>query len=200
MIGIEELKGKIEGLIKQYAPFITSSFDSFSVDKFSTYFEGGARAYLFKWKPGSPTSGIVNISDDYIYLVKASSIPQSSVEEIVTEYQHLNFKMGGKRVFDDWTLSFLVDIKSKIRGDFEKWMNGITQVGKDNIFIQHYLSEYTSTQDFYMLDGDGLDILHVTLFDAWPKTIGPVTMDYSSQDFAQFDVTFSYLYHEIKNV
>jgi hypothetical protein len=47
------------------------------------------------------------------------------------------------------------------------------------------------------LDLNGDKLLNVKLINAWPKSIGAITLDYSATDIAQFDVTFSYNQHVI---
>jgi len=187
---------------------------TFSVDAFADYFQGGAKAFLFMWEPDMPTD-IVSSAEQKKrrYLVRSSTLPQSSVEELVVEYQGLNYKFGGKRSFEDWNITFNVDINAKIRYEFEQWMQKIHEVNdktdfdNDSVINRHLYpgkdpgassgkEGYFSTQTFKMLRGDGSDLIVIKLYNAWPKVIGPVTLDYSTQDFAQFEVTFSYMYHE----
>jgi len=168
------------------------------LDTFATNFNGGARAYLFEWVPNT-SLGIMNEKDKF--LVTASKVPATVIEPIVIEYQQVEFKFGGKKKFDDWTLSFNVDNAAEIRKKFEKWYNKIHQVEKDG-FSHKYLKDYKSDEEFHMIGKSSLlssidTILTVKLIDAWPSSIGEITMDYSDQNFAQFDVTFSYQYHII---
>jgi hypothetical protein len=173
------------------------SDDKFSIDNFSAYFEGGARSYLFMWEPGSPLISPTLLNNDFRYLVRASKVPATTIEEINIEQQGINFKMAGKKSFDSWTVSFNVDKNAYLRIKFEEWSNFIQEVNTEGI-SNKYWDDYTSTQEFKMLDGGGDPILNIKLYGAWPKTIGEITMDYSNQDFAQFDVEFSYLYHIIE--
>lgn len=167
-----------------------------TIDEFSFYFRGGAKSYLFEWIPNAPAS-ISSFVRDYKYLVRSTSIPSTTIEEITVNYQQVDFKMGGKKIFDDWVVSFNVDKDANIRVSFEEWSNLIHSI--ENGFFNHKLFDnYTSNESFHMLNGKGETILNITLYHAWPKSISPITLDYSSQDFAQFDVTFSYMYHEIK--
>lgn len=178
----------------------------FSIDNFITEFQGGAKSFLFVWEPQ-----ILNADGNSIdeqskrkrrYLVRSSSFPASNVEEIIVEMQGLDFKMGGKRTYEDWNLQFNVDVDGKIRKEFEEWMQGIHKVtDKENKHF--YLDHYSSTQTFKMLKSDGSfsdPLLEIKLYNAWPKSIGPIALDYSSIDFAQFDVTFSYQYHTISDI
>jgi hypothetical protein len=48
------------------------------------------------------------------------------------------------------------------------------------------------------LDYNGTPINEVHIVDAWLKSISEVSLDYSAQDVAQVEITFTYLYHEFK--
>jgi len=181
----------------------------FDIEAFSIQFDGGARAYLFEYAPN--IKGIAYNEDNKIY-VKATSLPSTSIEEHMIEYQGINYKMGGKKTFEDWTVTFNLDKDGQLRKDFEAWTQLVQEIKEDGTMIHKYPSNYVLDQYFYMLgtldiglDPMNLDIsisnepkiLEIKLYNAWPKSISPISLDYSSQDFAQFDVTFSYLYHII---
>jgi hypothetical protein len=182
----------------------------FNIEQFANEFQGGARAYLFEWEPSIKTG--MSLGEYTKVFVKSSTFPGSSVEEHVVEYQGVNFKSGGKQIYEDWTISFNLDIDGKLRKDFEKWIQLIYPVN-DTEIKPNYYSDYKQDLEFKMLglisfnldftagipDFGGVEpmILNIKLKNAWPKSVGPITLDYSSQDFAQFDVTFSYQYHVI---
>lgn len=175
---------------------------AFTIDDFSTHFKGGARAYLFRWTPPIISDVDFDVIDDSM-LVKSTNFPETTVEEHIIEYQQVNLKIAGKKTYNDWTVAFVVDKEGLIRLNFEKWMNKIHNINSSGSFQQNYYSKYIVGQmTFQMLDYGGVfgvktgnELLKITLHNVWPKSIGPITLDYSSQDFAQFDVTFSYLYH-----
>jgi hypothetical protein len=171
------------------------------IDTFSTNFNGGARSYMFEWEP-STVLGIMSKTDRF--LVRASKIPSTTIDHIVIEYQQIDFKFGGKKKYDDWTISFNVDKVADIRRKFEKWSNLIHEVKKDS-FAHKFFKDYKSDETFSMLGKKSgpltiSDILIVKLYGVWPSSIGEIEMDYSNQDFAHFDVTFSYQYHIIEGV
>jgi hypothetical protein len=175
----------------------------FSIDNFINEFKGGAKSFLFVWEPQIKKADSSDLEPDSTkkrrYLVKSSSFPASNVEEIMVELQGVNFKMGGKRSYEDWNVVLNVDVDGKIRYEFEQWMQAIHNVtDKENKHF--YLEHYSTTQTFHMLKGDGNfgdPLLEIKLYNAWPKSISAIALDYSSTDFAQFDVTFSYQYHTI---
>jgi hypothetical protein len=170
------------------------------IDTFVTQFNGGARSYLFEWQPNT-SLGIMGENDRF--LVRASKIPATNIEPIIVEYQQIDFKFGGKKKYDDWTISFNVDRKADIRRKFEEWSNLIHEVKRDG-FYHKYFDNYKSDETFKMLGKGSVfaikDILGVKLYGVWPSSIGEIEMDYSNQDFAHFDVTFSYQYHIIEGV
>lgn len=178
---------------------------SLDLDNFALFFNGGARSYLFEWVPMGNGLGLFSHND--AYLVKSSKIPETVIEPVIVEYQQLDFKFGGKKRFEDWTISLKVDTKADIRRKFEEWSQRVHQIStyKDSKEFKHkYFKDYKSDEIFRMLGSEGWGsmqpILEIKLFNAWPSAIGPIELDYSSQDFAYFDVTLTYQYHEIKDV
>lgn len=176
----------------------------FDLDSFSNSFAGGARAYLFEWKPVFTLLS----NKGYQFLVKSTNVPSTTIEEIIVDYQQINYKVGGKKTFEDWTVSLNVDVDAKVRTDFEKWSDKIHKV-KESEGYQHFYpddTQYMSQETFTMYGlsdipfGEFDGKLEITLYNTWPKIIGPITLDYGNQDFATFDVTFSYLYHKIKAI
>lgn len=172
----------------------------FSIDNFASYFDGGARSYLFMYKPSFP-SIIANKINTSVYpgygiiYVRATSLPESNIEEAILPFRGFEYKVSARRVYSDWTVTFNSDRKYDIRSYFEQWMNLI--VWKDDYHPKPKIDDYKSTQDLYTKNYDGSDGIHVQLNYAWPKSIGPITFDYSAMDVVQFDVTFSYSYYEI---
>jgi len=161
----------------------------FDLNAFKSNFQGGARAYLFMYAPNTPTT-----VDSYKYLVRSTSLPETTLEEIMVNWQGLDYKMSGKQTFTDWTITFNVDKTYNLRKDFEDWIGLAHQIA--DVHKYGSPSEYMRDQTLILLDYDGSEISQFTLVDAWPKSVGPVTLDYSSQDLAQFDVTFTYQYHK----
>jgi hypothetical protein len=163
------------------------------IDSFKAVFKGGARSYLFEWVPDFPfttTSGTI-----VPYLVRSSSVPGDNVEEITANWQGVDMRMAGKRTYEDWTISLNIDYNANIIQDLNTWMNKIHNIAGDGCYAD---SGYTKTQVLKMLDYCGTNaVLTVELVDAWLKSISEVSLDYSSQDIAQFEITFTYLYHKI---
>jgi len=89
----------------------------------------------------------------------------------------------------------LVNILIKIRLAFESWVN-IAHNPISNVYGE--FKTYMFNQTLQLLGFDGEPIMEYTLFDAWPKLLGAISLDYSAAEIATFEVTFTYSYHTIK--
>ena len=166
----------------------------FDIESFKANFEGGARSYLFYYRPNFPVGVSVTDTDKVTYLVRTASLPATNIEEGVMNWQGFDFKFGTKSTFEDMTITFSVDIKAKVRRVWEDWMklihNPLTnKFGRINSYMA------LGDQRLQLLDYDGTPVMEYKLHLAWPKTVGAVTLDYASTEVAQFDVTLSYAYH-----
>ena len=169
----------------------------FDLESFKAKFKGGARQNLFLFAPRFPAGVSPDITTEEMqYLVRATSLPETTSEEVLVNWQGYDFKMAGKYTFTDFTCTFNVDMDSRIIHSFDKWMNHI-----HNVTTNEYKApkEYMADQYLSLLGYTGNVISEYKLFSAWPKTVGAVTLDYATSDVAQFDVTFSYQYHTITN-
>lgn len=167
---------------------------TFDIDTYKTKFTGGARQYLFFAYFTFPSS----IGNSVIpYLVKSTSIPDSSFEEIVVPYPGISFKMAGTRNYGDWTLSFNVDEDGTLLQSFHGWHDLIYD---SDTHSQISAKNYMKNQTLFLLDGNGVSTEQITLYGAWPKSVGAVGLDYASSDIATIDVTFSYQYYKFKSL
>ena len=173
------------------------------LDEFASSFGkyGGGRSYLFKWIPEMK----VGDSNSTVYKVKSTSLPESSIEEISIHWQGMASKLPGARTYADWTITVNCDNNWDIRQNFEDWMDLINNwyiddetgdsAGKTSFASDR--GDYLSTQRLQLLDYNLNVVKTVTLYQAWPKSVGSISLDYSAQEVASFDVTFSYLYYAI---
>lgn len=186
----------------------------FSIDDYKTKFSDGIRQYLFfamfqfpspSMKPTNtnkmtiPESilsplGYNSKSNIYPYLVKSTSIPDSLFNEEVISFPGLQFKMAGERIFGDWLVSFNIDENGEILDAFNDWHNIIYNV---NEYKPSNSNQYMMTQHLYLIDGTGTAIKDITLHNAWPKSIGQVSLDYASSEIATVDVSFSFQHYTI---
>jgi hypothetical protein len=167
---------------------------SFNIEAFKAKFGDGAKSSLFYYQPQWPGALDASLSqEDVIYLVKTAQIPSTTLEEQVLNWQGFDWKFPGKHTYTDVVVTFNVDKDAKVRQTFEEWSN-LCHNPVTNFYSTHDV--YMADQRLQMIGYEGQVILEFVLHDAWPKEISQITMDYTSTEVAQFDVTFTYSYHE----
>ena len=83
---------------------------------------GGARANLFEVELTTLPTGITWDADNFRYMAKAASLPQSSIGQIDIPFRGRTFKVAGDRVIDDWAVTVINDESFKLRNAFEEWI------------------------------------------------------------------------------
>ena len=160
----------------------------FDITNFRNIFKTAARTYLFYVTPQFPIQ-VSTSPPTNIYLVKASSLPSSTFEEVTTSMQQSDFKSAGKRSYDNWNVTFYVDINATLRKTFNKWLDTIV----DPITGYHgYPKDYMMDQKVTLLGINKKEIMTYTMTWAYPTSVGETTLDYANIDFATFDVSFAY--------
>lgn len=100
------------------------NFGQRTIDVFKTKLAGGgARPNLFEVEAAFPSGLGLTADEDYRFLIKAASLPASSISVIDVPFRGRNLKIAGDRTFEPWTLTVINDTDFKIRNAFEKWMN-----------------------------------------------------------------------------
>jgi hypothetical protein len=168
-----------------------------NVSSFETLKSSGENALM-----GAVTAGVDILpsmftkgsTDSFPYYVKATSLPEMTVEEMTTNWMGAKYKFGGKPTFGDWTVTFNVDSDANIIKKFRDWQNMIINPQTN---IASKPSTYMVDQQAHLLGLDGETVCVYKFYSAWPKVIGNVSLDYSTNDITAFDVTFSYLYYMI---
>lgn len=166
----------------------------FDIDSFRANFQAGARAYLFQCKPMFPLQVTNSDTDQATYLVRSSSLPLSTLEEIPVNWQGHDYKMAGKYTFTDWIITFNVDQDA----DILKWYIDWQRLILDPTSNQHGApADYMVDQVVELLGLDGEPLLKYKLVGAWPGEVAAVNLDYATNDTAQFDISFRYQYHVV---
>ena len=169
---------------------------NFDIESFKSNFEGGAKSYLFYFLPRFPAIDKFGLDGDKVtYLVKSTTLPENTLEEILTNWQGADYKMAGKYTYADFTITFNVDKDAKILKLFHSWQdlihNPVTNVHSvPSIYM-------VDQQRLQLLDNDGNAAVTYILHHTWPKSIGPVTLDYATNEIATVEITFTYQYHTI---
>lgn len=101
------------------------SFGERTIDRFrSKLAGGGARPNLFEVVGAFPPGlGLGDLTEDFRFLIKAASLPASTVSVIDIPFRGRNLKIAGDRTFEPWSITVINDTDFRIRNAFERWIN-----------------------------------------------------------------------------
>jgi hypothetical protein len=100
-------------------------------------------------------------------------------------------EMPYERLFDNISLSFYVDNAMDSKALFDSWINSI----QDPVTRQfNYYADYVTDITIYVLDKANKEQYKVKLYECFPKSMGAITMDYSSKDVMKLQVSMNYKY------
>lgn len=205
-IDIGTYKSYFDGGIKQYNFYTIIQMPNFSNVLKSTVRSGIADATLSiaeqiikGWSSGVKTAAVTyGIDGNYRvrpFLVRSTTLPSSTIEESTSNWMGQSYKIGGQYAYSDWTVSFNVDKNADIIKDFYEWQRVIIDPETNK---RGDPTDYMVNQELYLLNNDE-PVCVYQLIDAWPKIINESTLDYSTNDMLQFDVTFAYQYHKVSD-
>ena len=176
----------------------------------STLKNGGARPNLFKVNipelAGSTKKKQGNDDQDFTFLVKGTSLPETTVGLVEIPFRGRTFKVAGDRTFAPWSITVINDTEFKIRTAMEEWAQSIAQYGdgSGNQGPNTYMREATVTQlgrsgadtGDGVVKGKGLQALKTYKFyDIWPSSISAIDLSYDSSDvIEEFTVEFQVQY------
>lgn len=153
-------------------------------------FSGGARPNLYRVE-------IDGIDEKLRFLCKAAQIPGKTINPIEVKYLSNTVKYAGDVVFEDWTVSVMLDEDYKIHHELEDWMekikNNSSSVGASSA------EEYFRQAHVIQLgrNGEELDHAHYVLKGLWPSSVAPLDLGFENSDtILEASVTFSYAYWE----
>lgn len=165
-----------------------------NIDAYKSHFDGGLRQHLFLVYINFPTGDQRNAA----YHVKSTDLPASDFEQSLSYYMGQEYKMPGRQSFQDWTVTFHMDKKASVLKDFIEWRKMI----HDPVSNKHGdSSKYMKDCTVELLDYEtGKAKCKYKLYYAWPIEVGSVSLDYSSNELATFEVTFNYQYYTVEFV
>ena len=174
---------------------------AFSVTEFkSNLKQGGARPSLFKVDFLYP-SGITTPSTRAEFLVKATTIPASTIGSYDVFYHGKAIHVAGDRSFDTWDTTIINDEDFGIRDTLENWMatisNHTLNTRDKNLFQSNDRSEgegakYKSSLMVTQFSKAGNDLRTYIFKGAWPSALSTINLDWSSQEIEEFTCTWMY--------
>ena len=174
---------------------------AFSVTEFkSNLKQGGARPSLFKVDFLYP-SGITSPSTRSEFLVKATTIPASTIGSYDVFYHGKAIHVAGDRSFDTWDTTIINDEDFGIRNSLESWMGAISNhtlnTRDKNLFQSNDKSEgdsakYKTSLKVTQFSKAGDDLRTYIFKGAWPSALSTINLDWSSQEIEEFTCTWQY--------
>lgn len=160
---------------------------------------GGARNNLFRVTINWPsfTQGDAELS---AFLIKAASLPGSTLGEVQIPFRGRTIKFAGDREpTENWSTTIINDTNFAIRNALERWHNRInSNVG--NVGTQDP-EEYMADLIVEQLDKANNVLKTYTLRGAWPLTISSVELSAdTSNNIEEFACDWSYQYWDSDTV
>lgn len=165
-----------------------------NIDDFKTKLTGGgARANLFEVKLQWPNSNSSQIADAS-FLIKAASLPSSTIGEIDLAYRGRMFKIAGDRTYENWSVTVINDNNMSIRTAMEEWMNIINN-NVSNTSSSFSPLDYYRNLSITQLDRREQKGKKYTFVGAYPTKVSPIEMAYETNNaIEEFTVDFAYQY------
>ena len=175
----------------------------FSISKFRSAIKSGSRPNLFRIDVTAPT-GVPSLTSIYTSLVRSAALPSATIGTIELPMNGgRRFKIGGDRVFSEWTSTVLNDENYLLRSSLEAWQNNMVFT---NYEINSSLGNRSAAANglygtvvIYQLDEFGASVPNASyrLVNCWPSDISAIDLSYDTTDAIEdFTVTWTYDFYE----
>ena len=176
---------------------------------------GGARSNLFEVQMTFPNFAEANTEtlNDIPFLVKAAEIPASTIGNIPVPFRGRVLPIAGDRTFAPWTVTIINDTNFRLRDVMERWSDGINdiQTAQGATNPEDYQTTATVLQlsrgpvkglDRKVNSGEEIPVLRMYDFiGIYPNDVSAIPLDHGATDtIEEFQVTFNYLYYEVRGV
>ena len=174
---------------------------------------GGARSNLFEVQMAFPdfAKPVNEALNDIPFLVKAAEIPASNIGNIPVPFRGRVLPIAGDRTFDPWTVTIINDTNFRLRDVMERWSDGINdiQTAQGTTNPEEYQTQAKVLQLSRGIDTNGkvrsnsnIPILREYDFiGIYPNVVSSIPLDHGATDqIEEFQVTFNYLYYEVRGV
>jgi hypothetical protein len=125
------------------------------------------------------------------FLVSVAELPGQTIGVAPVYYRGRLVKMAGDREFAPFNCTVINDSGFAIRTALEQWMGGIEDLQSKRGRINP--AQYQQDMSIKQLDRNGAILKEYTLRGTFPVEIGPVALDFGSNDqLSTFGVSFQY--------
>ena len=190
---------------------IRSRFQTVALDnKYQVFMEPNINVYNAAARVGISRRFI---DEDLGLYVTYAVLPGSSFAdvEVSGDRQGITERMPFKRIYDDATLTFMVDKDYKVVKYFEAWtqlinpLHGDTDGKADNqVMTLNYPKDYKCTMSVVKFNKDffhrGGGYVYYCFVRSWPLSISSVPVNYDSGSILKLNVTFRYERYVMENV
>ena len=114
------------------------------------------------------------------FLCKSAQLPASTVENMQILYRGRQVNFAGERSFAPWSVAIYNDTTFSIRNAMEKWSDGVMNNAQTNGRTNP--RDYQVDLMVHQLDRNGATVKTYKFHDAYPTTIGAITVDYDSNN------------------
>ena len=176
---------------------------AFSITDFKTNLkQGGARPSLFNVEFQYPS----NISTTHLtpnqakFLVKATTIPASTIGSYDVYYHGKAIKVAGDRTYDTWDTTIINDEDFGIRKTLENWMASISNHSLNTRDKKTFSSmsegdtaKYKSTLKVQQFSKAGKVLRTYSFLGAWPSALSTINLDWATaSEIEEFTCTWVY--------
>ena len=169
---------------------------SSNISTFRSNFKGGSRPNRFEVSGRIPTPGAVDINDTNTFLIKASTMPPSTIGIIPVPYRGRILKIPGDRLFIEWDIVVIDDPanggNSDLRNKFIEWSHLINKHAENTLDNQTYYADWSIYQLEHGAD-KALENRKVTLHNCWPVEISGIELNHDIPNtLIQWNVRMAY--------
>ena len=101
------------------------------------------------------------------------------------------FEFPYEKIYPPCELTFYVDANMEVKKLFDDWINQIYDPLTKHFY---YYKNYISELEILVQDTKNNEVYSVKLFEAYPKNIGDIRLDYSNSEIMVLNVTMAYKY------
>lgn len=96
-----------------------------------------------------------------------------------------------EKIYDPVSMTFYVDTRMIMKNAFDRWINLV--IDPERRTVQYY-NDYIRDIEIYVIAVDEQIPYKITLFEAYPKTIGSINLSSESKEIMKLPITFQYKY------
>ena len=163
---------------------------------------GGARGNQFRVTLTPPAGIAIGLDVRRTsFLVKASTLPSTAIQDIPLKFRGRTIYMAGDRAEPEpWTTTFYNDTDFMIKNAIELWNNGINDFALNTGVVS--TSDYQTDLTVDQLDRDDTVLKTYIFRNAWPTTSGAaIPLDMTAENAVEeFECSWRYQHFEASGV